>query len=272
MGWLNRQGVGRLLSFLLVGLMLLSCEGPQRLVRMPITLVVAHRESGPAGLEMTSFFPNPRPQVQAVGSPHQPVDILATDRDAQLRAATQLRTGAPGVTVLGPALQRNYGTYELVELIQQVGAGFDWQYPGQSLRVGDLSLRKGGTIRDSRGVRVHSSHRNGLDADIMYLREDCHDAGKFDDPSCPLGVEETLDVMRMFIEGGPEDRDTLVDVIYVGNPMQERICKHFQDHPQAKYDYEHVLGHLQIMSGHEVHFHVRIKCPDNSLHCPAVPA
>lgn len=248
---------------------LTSCERPQRLVHAPLTLVVAHERVRAPGLEMTAYFPNPKPQVQAVGSTHQPVDRRATDHAAHLRNPSRLRDDVPGVDVLSPAMGRNYGTYELVELIQQVGAGFDWRFPGQALRVGDLSKRRGGTIRDGSGRRVHSSHRNGLDADIMYLHRDCHGDGTFDAMDCPIGIEENLDVLQMFVDGGPYDDHSLVDVIYVGHAMRDRVCRYLGQDERRVRRYGELLDHMQVMSGHEAHFHVRIKCPETSVRCPA---
>lgn len=219
-------------------------------------------------LSMTAFFPNPLPRVQAVGSAHQPVDSRATDHTASLRDPTELDATAPGLRVLSPGRRTHFGTYELVELIQQVGATFDELYPGEAIRVGDLSRPRGGTIRDANGERVHSSHRNGLDADVMYLHEECREAGNFDDPMCPVDVPRTLELMSMFVAGGPDDTETMVDLFYVGSAFQDRACRYLRDNEVEARHYRDVLERLQLMGGHESHFHVRITCPETSLRCP----
>jgi len=223
----------------------------------------------PKALAMTAFFPNPRPRVQAVGSAHQPADTRATDHQATLREPTELDATAPGLRVLSPGRRTHFGTYELVELIQQVGATYDELYPGQVVRVGDLSRPRGGTIRDANGERVHSSHRNGLDADLMYLHTDCREPGNFDDPMCPVDVPRSLELMRMFVAGGPDDSETMVDLFYVGSAFQERTCRYLREHEEEAEHYRDVLDRLQLMGGHESHFHVRILCPEQSLRCPA---
>jgi penicillin-insensitive murein endopeptidase len=217
---------------------------------------------------LNAFFPNPDPRVQAVGNPHQPVDDPRTDHHAKLRHATELSRRAPGLEVLGPARRTHFGTYELVELIQQVGANLDARYPGRVMRVGDLSRPRGGTIRDAEGRRIHSSHRNGLDADIMYPHEDCRGSGDVHDGYCDVDVRATLELMQLFVQGGPEDEPSMVDTFYVGSGVRQRTCKYLRSDPVAAERYREVVQRLQPMGGHEAHFHVRIECPDHSLRCP----
>jgi hypothetical protein len=217
---------------------------------------------------LNAFFPNPDPRVQAVGNPHQRVDDPRTDHHARLRDPTELSVHAPGLEVLGPARRTHFGTYELVELIQQVGANLDARYPGRVMRVGDLSRPRGGTIRDGNGRRIHSSHRNGLDADIMYPHEDCRDRGDVYDGYCPVDIDGTLELMQLFVQGGPEGEASMVDTLYVGNGFRQRACKYLRREPAAALRYRDVVQRLQPMGGHEAHFHVRIECPEHSLRCP----
>jgi penicillin-insensitive murein endopeptidase len=219
-------------------------------------------------VHMTSFFPNPSSAVQAVGTAQQARDSRRTDRHAYLRNATPLSLDADGYKVLGQGMERYYGTYELVELIQQVGATYDELHPGGAIRVGDLSRRRGGTIRDTAGQRVHSSHRNGLDADVMYLHTDCQQPGDFDDPYCPIDVARSLELMNMFVAGGPYEDESLVDLFYVGSVFRERACRYLGANETEAERYRGVLERLQPMGGHESHFHVRIACPEHSWRCP----
>lgn len=258
------------MAFMLVG----ARGEPPRV--LPTTVITATPAPVEIDVEMTSFFPNPNPAVQAVGAPHQTEDDRRTDRAARLLDATSLSLEAPGVRVLNPNMGRHYGTYELVELVQQVGATYAAVRPGDAIEVGDLSLRKGGTIRESDGRRVHSSHRNGLDVDVRYLYRDCHMQGRLDDGTCPVGIKESLELMRMFVDGGPEEgyssvtgmKDSMVDVIYVGEPFQKNLCRHLREHDEDAERYRDVVERLQVMGGHQAHFHVRIACPEHSKRCP----
>jgi len=158
-----------------------------------------------------------------------------------------------------------------VELLQQVGAHFDMEYPGSTFVVGDLSTRHGGTIRNGAGKRVHSSHRNGLDVDVMYLWDDCISRGDFSNHSCPLDVAGNLELMRLFVAGGPQEESSLVDVMFVGTGFQYQVCRELKHNPELAERYDDVLSRLQVMGGHRAHFHVRLRCPKLSQNCDDHP-
>jgi hypothetical protein len=253
------------------GALLFSAYKPaEALVSMPVVVVSAdaYVSRGKPHLAMTSYFPNPRPVIQAVGLAHQPEDRRSTDRQGTLRNATELLPDMPGLRVLSPGRRTNFGTYELVELIQQVGATFDDLYPGRAIRIGDLSRPRGGTIRAADGQRVHSSHRNGLDADVMYLHTDCQRGGDFGKAYCPVDVPRSLELMNMFVAGGPHEEESMVDLFYAGATFQDRACRYLSENEDKAERYRGVLERLQPMGGHESHFHVRITCPEHSLGCP----
>ena len=60
----------------------------------------------------------------------------------------------------------NYGTDEIVGLIERAARRVAREYPGAQLGIGDLSLRGG---RDS---ELHRSHRAGRDADLIFYAVD----------------------------------------------------------------------------------------------------
>lgn len=242
-------------------------------VHMPETLIRVVRRQAPSPEPVSeppdyAWPPNPTPQVQAVGWTQQASDDPRTDHHARLQHASSLSPATAGLQVLSAALGRNYGTYELVTLLEQVGARFHGHYPAARLRVGDLSLKAGGTIRDHQGRRVHSSHRNGLDVDLRYLRQDCHGTGSMSDRDCPLAMEANLQVMRWLVEGGPLEEQGLVDVIFVSDGFGDRLCRWMARQPGAVPTYANVLDALQVMGGHHAHYHVRLRCPEHSRSCP----
>jgi murein endopeptidase len=247
-----------------------TCSGSQsssdlesEWIRLP-TLTI--RSDIPANLG--AFFPNWDTRIQAVGNPNQRIDDPSTDRHAYLRNATRLPPLSLGYRVLNPAMKRNYGTYELVELIRQVGDKFDQNYPGREFHVGDLSKQQGGTIRERDGKRVHSSHRNGLDVDINLLYTDCRSTNSWHNPMCPQDTEKNLELLRTFIRSGPYRDKSIVDSIYVSQEFVKNACRLIKASQTAKERYQGILPYLNARDEHETHFHLRIKCPEHSLRCP----
>lgn len=223
----------------------------------------------PLPVDLGAFFPNSDPRIQAVGNPNQRIDDPSTDRRAFLRNATQLPPLSLGYRVLNPAMKRNFGTYELIELIRQVGDKFDQSYPGQEIHIGDLSKQRGGTIRESDGTRVHSSHRNGLDVDINLLYTDCRGTDSWHNPACPQDTKKNLELLRSFIRSGPHRDESIVDSIYVSDEFVINAC-HLIDASQATKDrYAEVLPYLHARDEHKTHFHLRITCPEHSFQCPS---
>ena len=221
-------------------------------------------------LHMSNFLPNPNPLVQAIGSTHQREDRQSTDRQARLQNASRLGALSLGYELRNPKSQRDYGTYELVELIRQVGVRFDELHEGEVFMVGDLSLKQGGTIRNHSGSRVHSSHRNGLDVDIDFLRTDCHGGGSQNASDCPPAVEANLELMQLFLDSGPP-LGPVVDLFYVHHDFHERACNFVYASEERHEQYAQALRYMEARDGHQVHFHMRIRCPAMSRGCPPSP-
>lgn len=238
-------------------------EEPSEWLTLPTQYITAE-----ISVDLGVFFPNPESKIQAVGNPNQREDNRRSDQTAYLLNATQLPTLSLGYHVLHPGMGRNYGTYELVELIRQVADRFESAHPGREFWVGDLSQKNGGTIRDKHGNRAHSSHRNGLDADINFLRTDCKGTDSWHHPECPLEIKKNLDLVRMFVTSGPEMSESIVDRIYVSRDFKNAACRYVQASSDRKDRYGEVLRYLQVRSGHLTHFHIRIKCPPLSVNCP----
>jgi len=219
-------------------------------------------------VNLGAFFPNSEIRIQAVGNPNQRIDDPSTDRNAYLRNATRLQPLSLGYRVLNPVMKRNYGTYELVELIRQVGDQFDQAYPGREFHIGDLSNQQGGTIREKNGRRVHSSHRNGLDVDVNFVYADCRGTDSWHNPACPQDTKKNLELLRSFIRSGPYLDESIVDTIYVSEEFVKSACRLVNTSTTAKDRYQKILPYLRMRDGHKTHFHLRIKCPEHSLRCP----
>ncbi len=248
-----------------------TCSGSQssrelepEWIRLPTQTI---RSALPVNLG--AFFPNSDTRIQAVGNPNQRIDDPSTDRNAYLRNATRLPPLSLGYRVLNPGMRRNYGTYELVELVRQVGDKFDQTYPEREFHVGDLSKQKGGTIRENDGRRVHSSHRNGLDVDINLLYTDCRGTDSWHNPACPQDTKKNLELLRSFVRSGPYRDKSIVDSIYVSDEFVKNACRFMSASQTVKERYQEILPYLNMRDEHKTHFHLRIKCPEHSLRCPA---
>jgi murein endopeptidase len=68
---------------------------------------------------------------------------------------------------------RRWATDELLAMLERVAREFAAAHPGAApLLIADLSRRHGGDFGRAYGGLGHSSHQNGLDADVMYPRRD----------------------------------------------------------------------------------------------------
>lgn len=68
---------------------------------------------------------------------------------------------------------RRHGTDDLVRMLLAVARRYAEREPGQRpMLVGDLSRPRGGDFGIKYGIVGHSTHQNGLDADVYYPRTD----------------------------------------------------------------------------------------------------
>lgn len=209
----------------------------------------------------------------------------ASTAHAQERSASR-SVGAPnrgrledGVRLRGTAavmLQRGsnqWGTAELVGLIQRASARLQEEHPGPRLLVGDLSSRRGGRLRP------HSSHQNGRDADLgLFVTDEDGDAIEpprfleLDQGGCATerGVAYCLDPRRTFrfIAALLEDATTRVQWILIAADLRQRILAAGRRLDVSAELLARVATATETRSGsegHRSHLHVRISCPEDDL-------
>ncbi len=135
----------------------------------------------------------------------------------------------------------DWGALTMVSCLETTGRAFE--DTGLRINVNDLSRRRG------RHFPPHRSHRNGLDADLRYVRLDGKDAPldlRFHPEA--YDAEATQELMRLLVELCP------VEVIFVdlerlgfdGNTLNRHASGRGQ----------HLLRHA---SGHSNHFHLRLQ-------------
>ena len=180
-----------------------------------------------------------------------------------LAGAEALPINGPHWQVMRLSRNRNWGHPTLVKYIERLserGAKVGW--PG--LLVGDMAQPRGGPM-----LTGHASHQIGLDADI-WLRPM---------PSYELSPQEREEMSAtMVVADSRKDvdpnvwtpahfniikaaaGDPLVERIFVNAAIKKKLCE--MAGPDRAW-----LQKVRPYWEHDYHFHVRIKCPEDSPEC-----
>lgn len=183
--------------------------------------------------------------------------------DGRLERPTALAVEGHGFVHMprSRARGRFYGTRELVELLEETASELAHRYPGREpLRIGDLSLENGGQLS------VHSSHQNGLDVDLLYLRR-----GKalgLDDAS-PVSIQglsrrfdlrRNWDLIKLMFASGKVSR------VFVSPVVKYAFCEFARKRGELRRAAE-ILRRVQAYTDHSSHLHVRLYCPASNPRC-----
>jgi penicillin-insensitive murein endopeptidase len=222
--------------------------------------------------------PKPLPPLANPDDPNNPAKELFGRKTTPARLKTEAigfyakgcLAGAQALPINGPTWQvmrlsrnRNWGHPSLVRFIERLserGAKVGW--PG--LLIGDMSQPRGGPM-----LTGHASHQEGLDADIWLRpmpdreltrqeREEMSatmvvaDSRKDVDPK--VWTPAHLAIIKTAAE------DPLVERIFVNAAIKKRLCE------TAGAD-RAWLQKVRPWWQHDYHFHVRIKCPEDSPEC-----
>jgi murein endopeptidase len=176
----------------------------------------------------------PRPEIRWHDS-----RALGGPADGRLLRGVRFPAAGPHFFTWDPLLHRRpdrrwrrWGTDDLVRTVLRVIAAYAAEHPeAPRVGVGDLSRPRGGPF----GPR-HSSHQNGLDADVYYPRRD----GRERPPRRPAQIDRRLAqaLVDLFVGAGAER-------IFVGPNTGLR------GPPEV----------VQILWNHDNHLHVRIYNP-----------
>ncbi|MEN8200743.1 MAG: penicillin-insensitive murein endopeptidase [Thermodesulfobacteriota bacterium] len=161
--------------------------------------------------------------------------------------------------------QRNryYGHPDTIQLVQDLGTALSKRTP-ELMMVGDLSQPRGGLMSS-----MHRSHQNGMDADIWFHLCPTVEQAKnaYPEKTDPASVV-TRDGEGLNQEWGKQQRfllkasadDARVDRIFVNPAIKRSLCR--SENGDRSW-----LRKLRPWWGHDAHFHVRLKCPEESLDC-----
>jgi len=170
-----------------------------------------------------------------------------------------------GYQVIRLSRDRFYGHPELINYITSLSELVANLYGG-ALLIGDLSHRNGGPIPDD-----HSSHQIGLDADILFWRHPVAKRRKLTlaerEQIEPLSILSDDFSMINYNRWDPIHAEMLrlaasynnVDRIFVNPVIKRKLCGMYQG--------QQWLRKVRPWWGHDGHFHVRLRCPDDSPMC-----
>lgn len=183
-----------------------------------------------------------------------------------LQGAVPLPASGRGYEDLHRSRNRFYGHPALVEFIRQLGVSAKTQHLGLVV-IGDLSQARGGPTPSG-----HRSHQTGLDVDIGYVaprgahpRMRAPERERVGPPAVvdlkthvmsPLWTKRTVRLLAAAAS------DPAVDRIFVNPAIRRTLCAGPARH-------EPWFARLRPWWGHHDHFHVRLKCPDDSPLCKA---
>jgi len=177
--------------------------------------------------------------------------------------------GAMELPETGPTWQamrlsrnRNWGHPELVDFLITL-SGKVTEFGWKGLYVGDMSQPRGGPMTSG-----HSSHQNGLDADIWMLpptRLNLTPAERENLSSIDIRTKDKKGLTKNWTPSHMQvikaaALDKRVERIFVTAAAKIYMCN------QATGD-RRWLSKVRPLFGHNYHFHVRLKCPKGSPIC-----
>lgn len=199
-----------------------------------------------------------------------PTVVIGETSNGCIAGAQSLPAEGPGYVSIRRYRNRHFGHPQLLRLVSDLGRTMARR--GDALvMVGDLSQPRGGLMSSS-----HRSHQNGLDVDIWFrlapsaTAANRDTAGTADPPSMVTQDGEGLSGLwgenqRALLKAASED--SRVDRIFVNPAIKRGLCRSERDSAW--------LRKLRPWFGHDAHFHVRLKCPQDGTQCEqqaALPA
>ena len=158
---------------------------------------------------------------------------------------------------------RNWGhknTLNFVRELSQFASSLDgWK----GLYIGDISQARGGPFETG-----HVSHQIGLDVDIWMLPAKTLDLSKNSRENLSSVSIKSLDSKNVNTNWSIQHakilkkaaKNSLVDRIFVSAVAKISMCENEKGDKSW-------LKKIRPWYGHDTHFHVRLKCPENSIDC-----
>lgn len=211
-----------------------------------------------APLAPVSPFP---PEVAIWGQQREPAPgparVYGRTTSGCIAGAAALPVRGEGFVRRRPWRPTGFGHPDTIEYVQHLGE-ITRQAGLGVLLVGDMSLPRGGAY-----LHGHTSHQTGLDVDIAY-KTLAYPAGaqfaagiRLASTSAPV-PRRSLRRLEALLRLAAADEH--VDRIFVSARIKHFLCR-------STAGDRSFLDVLRPWLGHEMHFHVRLKCPADSPNC-----
>ena len=204
---------------------------------------------------------------------HAPqIDISLVSHSAQsigtytngcVSGAVALPIDGAGYQVMRLSRQRVYGHPNLIQFIQNLGQTVATEH-ASNLLIGDLGQHHGGHTPSG-----HRSHQNGLDVDIWFMLSTAnalsdHERETLSAPSMlasadKIALKEWTMAHERVLLAAAQSPD--VERIFVNPIIKRELCQHTPANNRA------ALRKIRPWWKHDDHFHVRLRCPKDSLNC-----
>ncbi|MCF3640487.1 penicillin-insensitive murein endopeptidase [Rhizobium sp. TRM95111] len=209
-----------------------------------------------------------RPAKELFGSMQLPAKMQPASYGSYAKGCI---AGAVAIPTDGPAWQamrlsrnRRWGHPQMIALLEQFsGDARALGWPG--LLLGDISQPRGGPM-----LSGHASHQVGLDADIWFTPMPNHRMSAQEREALPftsmLRKDKFLTVdsrrwtdthAKLVMKAASYPQ---VERVFVNPAIKKKLCDTWQGDRS-------LLGKVRPIYGHDEHFHIRIKCPQDVAGC-----
>jgi penicillin-insensitive murein endopeptidase len=207
------------------------------------------------------------PAKELFGRETKPVPLAARSIGGYakgcLAGAVALPINGPTWQVMRLSRNRNWGHPHLIAFLERLAQNAK-KVGWNGRLVGDLSQPRGGPM-----LTGHASHQVGLDADIWLTpmpdrklsteeREFMSAVNMVADNRLDVDPKVWTHTRTELIRAASQDAD--VERIFVNAAIKKALCR--EAGPDRGW-----LAKVRPWWGHDYHFHVRISCPADSVHC-----
>ncbi len=177
--------------------------------------------------------------------------------------STQLDSRIPGAGVNPGRRGKQYASGLMTKTLQYTSETFGRRHPEAPICINDLSGRHGGRLGG------HSSHQNGLDADISFpsTSNDCS-GNPFKNWRVLDGPDDTFrqknwEFLNILIN------TERVNTIFADRDFVRALCRHAKKPSTGttKAERNKVFSKLRHENGHANHYHIRMTCNSQNVGC-----
>ena len=179
-----------------------------------------------------------------------------------LSGGVKLSDTGPNWQIMRPSRNRNWGHPSVISYIKDLSKSAT-QIGWKGLYIGDIAAPRGGPMPYG-----HQSHQTGLDVDIWLTPPKTLNLTKKErDKIKAISVRKknlrevtnnwTITHAKILREAALDNR---VDRIFINAPAKIWMCENMQGSNKW-------LQKIRPLWGHHSHFHVRLKCPQDSTEC-----